>query len=93
VWRREARDHADRRLPVFLRVHSLSQAAAAEGRRLLRVLLLRIEPLSADPSERQDRFLLPLKRAGILGGVPLISVPKVPVLYPRKRGKKCLAHQ
>lgn len=37
---REGRDHADRCLPVFLRLHGLRYASATESRGLLCVLLL-----------------------------------------------------
>ncbi len=46
---RTARDHADGCVSVFLRMHPVQDAAQAEGRRLLRVLFLWIDRLSADP--------------------------------------------
>jgi hypothetical protein len=46
---REIGDDADRRLPIFLCVHGLRSETAAEAGRLLRVLLLRLGAVSADP--------------------------------------------
>src|SRR5207237_5208619 len=46
----EDRNHADRRLPVFLRLHRVRRAVASEARRLLCVLLLRLGALPAHPS-------------------------------------------
>jgi hypothetical protein len=45
---RENGNHADGRLPVFLRMHRLRHQAEAENGRLLRVLLLRHSALPAD---------------------------------------------
>ena len=44
------RTHADRRVLVLLRMYRLRDLASAQERRLLRVLLLRLSPLSPDPS-------------------------------------------
>ena len=55
---REGRDHADQRVPVLLRMHWLQDVAQAQAWRLLRVLLLWVGALSADPG-RQERRLLP----------------------------------
>ena len=44
-----ARDHADERLPVLLRLPRLRGVAAPQSRRLLRVLFLRQHSMSADP--------------------------------------------
>jgi hypothetical protein len=55
--RHENGDHADERLPVFLRMHRLWDKAEAEDGRLLRVLLLRHRALPADTGR-------PLRRAG-----------------------------
>ncbi len=46
--RREVGYHADRRLPVLLRMHRLRRAAPAEAGRLLRVLFLRLGAVSAN---------------------------------------------
>src|SRR6516162_5182612 len=46
------RDHADRGMPVFLRMHGLRRAFAPQAGRLLRVLLLRVGALSADTGGR-----------------------------------------
>jgi len=56
--RLQGRDHADQRVPVLLRMHDLHDAAQAQARRLLRVLLLRVGTMSTDP-RRQGRRLLP----------------------------------
>jgi hypothetical protein len=47
--RRETGDDADRRLPVFLYLHRLRRDAAAQARRLLCVLFLRLGSVPADP--------------------------------------------
>ena len=52
--------HADRRVPVLLRVYELRRAAASEARRLLRVLLVRLGEVPADPSAA---FLLHLAQS------------------------------
>jgi hypothetical protein len=57
VWYRETGNDADRRLPVLLSVQRLRHQAAAEARRLLRVLFLRLDALSANAS-RARRWLL-----------------------------------
>ena len=49
---REGGNHANRRVPVVLRVRKLQDGAASQGSRLLRVLLLRDEQVSADPDGR-----------------------------------------
>ncbi len=48
---------ADRRLPIFLRMYWLWHQAAAQERRLLRVLLLRIYALSAEASRARRQLL------------------------------------
>jgi hypothetical protein len=45
----EIGDHADRCLPVFLYLYWLRRDAAAEARRLLRVLFLWLGSVPADP--------------------------------------------
>lgn len=50
---RQGRDHADRRLPVLLRLRWLRHPPQAEGRRLLRVLLLRLGALPSSPGGRK----------------------------------------
>jgi len=49
VRHREERDHADRCLPVLLRLLGLRRAFATKSGRLLRVLLLRFHAVSAHP--------------------------------------------
>ena len=49
LWPQEGGDHAHGRLPVVLRVRGLQGGAASEGRRLLRVLLIRHAQVPADP--------------------------------------------
>ena len=51
-----ARGHADGCVSVFLRVHPLQNVAQTEGRRLLRVLFLRIGRLSSHSSAAQLLF-------------------------------------
>jgi hypothetical protein len=51
-------DHADRRLPVLLRLQRLRHQAEATAGRLLRVLLVRFRTMPAGP----DRRLLFLMR-------------------------------
>ena len=60
VWLRETGDHAHGCLPVLLRVHELRRAAASEARRLLRVLLVRLGEVPADPNAA---FLLHLAQS------------------------------
>jgi hypothetical protein len=50
---RTAREHADGCVSVFLRMYAVQNVAKAEGRRLLRVLFLRIGRLSAHPRATQ----------------------------------------
>jgi len=45
MWIREARNNADRRLPVLLRLSGLQSAASAEARGLLRLLLIRLREM------------------------------------------------
>ena len=47
---REVGRYADRCVPVFLHLHGLRGDAAAEVRRLLRVLFIRLRSLPSDPS-------------------------------------------
>jgi hypothetical protein len=47
MWTREDRDHADRCLPVVLRVRAMQNCVASARRRLLRVLLVRHTEMSA----------------------------------------------
>ena len=69
---RTARDHANRRVPVFLRMHAMQNAAEAEGWRLLRVLFLRIGRLSS--YSRAARLLSLIRR--------IFSMP-IPEFPPR----------
>jgi hypothetical protein len=57
---REDRADADRRMSVLLRVQRLPCAATSQARRLLRVLLIRIGPVSTQANERRCKFLSPL---------------------------------
>jgi hypothetical protein len=50
VWLQIGRDDADRRLPVLLQLQGLRRAPQAKAGRLLRVLLLRVCTVPADPS-------------------------------------------
>lgn len=56
------RDDADGRLPVLLHVHRLRDEVAAEGWRLLRVLLVWFGPLPTDATrahrQRRTRLML-----------------------------------
>jgi hypothetical protein len=52
------RDHADRRLPVLLRLQGLRRTAETQARRLLRVLLLRLGTVSADTGGEMLRLAL-----------------------------------
>src|SRR5579883_2804614 len=62
---REARAHAERCLPIFLRLHRLRRAVAPEARRLLRLLLLWIGALPARANDgRVARLLLTQRSAG-----------------------------
>jgi hypothetical protein len=57
----KTRNHADRRLPVFLSMLWMWNDATAKARRLLRVLLLRLDALSAGANgarRRSRRYLL-----------------------------------
>jgi hypothetical protein len=56
------RNHADRCVPLFLRVHELPGGSAAQARRLLRLLFLRHDAVSADPGGRCPRLLLQASR-------------------------------
>jgi hypothetical protein len=64
-------------------MHGLPRAAASKGGRLLCILLLRIDPLSADPVERQGCFVLSLRSKRIC------SLPRdLPTVAPgRETGK------
>jgi hypothetical protein len=53
---RESGNHADERLPVFLRMHGLRHDAAAEARLLLRVLLLRVGALPPNSGGAFGRY-------------------------------------
>ena len=59
---RKSGDHADRCLPILLRLHGLRIEVKAEGRRLLRVLLLWLSAMSAHSSSTR----------GQVGGRPLL---------------------
>jgi hypothetical protein len=47
------RNDADRRLHLLLRMHGLPHSAATKGRGLLRVLLVRVGEVPADPESRR----------------------------------------
>jgi hypothetical protein len=57
------RDHADRHLPVLLRLSGLRQIVAAQTRRLLRVLFLGQRAVPADPAA-EDLLRLMIGAAG-----------------------------
>ena len=48
LWSSGHRNHADRRLPVFLQLHRLRAASQTQARRLLCVLFLRVGGVPAD---------------------------------------------
>ena len=52
----KSRDDADRRLPVFVRLHELRRASKAEVRRLLCVLLPWFRPVPASPGGRDTHM-------------------------------------
>jgi hypothetical protein len=54
--RQAHRDHANRRLHLLLRVWRLRNRSAAEARRLLRVLFLRLAAVPADPDRTRGRI-------------------------------------
>jgi hypothetical protein len=56
VRHRKKRNDADRRVPVFLRVHWLRHQTPARARRLLRLLLLSVGALSANAGQTRVRF-------------------------------------
>lgn len=58
--RGEDGNDADERLPIFLRLHRVRCHVAPEGGRLLRVLLLWIGGVPADPAFGSGPFLLRL---------------------------------
>lgn len=49
LWLLQAGIHADRRMPVLLRMRALQNCLAAQGGRLLRLLLVWVNAVSADP--------------------------------------------
>jgi hypothetical protein len=71
---RRGGDHADRRLPVPLRLQVLRHATAAEARRLLRFLLMRQRVVPADAAA---------------GRQPLRPPPTLPTLMPMTSGRIC----
>jgi len=48
LWSSGHRNHADRRLPVFLQLHRLRAASQTQARRLLRVLFFRVGRVPVD---------------------------------------------
>jgi hypothetical protein len=64
---RRAGDDADRCLPIFLRVPELQDAAASEVGRLLRVLFVRFNEMSADSGTTWM-----LRRTGLIGAAAAI---------------------
>src|SRR5215471_17572272 len=65
TWRRsftlglrygEDRDHANGRVPIFLRMHRLRRASAAKTGRLLRVLFMRISSMPVNPADWYQGF-------------------------------------
>ena len=81
---RRDRDHAERRLPRILRLQGVRGGAQGTARRLLRVLLVRIDPVPADPArarrrptEIHARGRLPSRRNGF-EVIPFTVLPWTP---------------
>lgn len=62
--------HADRRVPILLHLHWLRGDAAAEGRRLLRILFVWLGSMPADPGRAfgADRHIAVLRWIAMMAG-------------------------
>lgn len=68
LWPKESRTNAGRRVPVVLRVRTMSHGTEAETRGLLRFLLIRNHAMPTHPEQRRFGELLQLRTFFIAWG-------------------------
>jgi len=95
---RQARGHADRCLPVFLRMRALQGDAAAEGGGLLRVLLVRLGEMPAGAGRGRVLRAGPLRLLaaedvegrGLIGSLTCVAGASIRMLpgNPRRPGRR-----
>lgn len=88
---REERNHADRRVPVLLRLHRLRRAFTTEAWRLLCVLFVWFRALSPDPGRRDPDMPAPLTEIAFGPSAGPADAPATTAI-PSRRGRTGTSH-